>query len=216
MYLGVVYDAMRTLGYRDEDFFINIKPHAGYSTLITGPALTTFGRKTSPSEDYPALDNIRLDIYKKELFSQKPIVLLQTNDKKVAHSGDITSLIYKELGAQGFITDGCVRDIEKINELNFPCFCTDVNPIDALDYWALTDFNIPIEIKGVMIKPGDIIFASRDGVINVPQTQFEKFNKIAQGVLDKENNVRALIQDLAKSNDFTKKLEEFVKSSGRW
>ena len=26
LYMGIVYDAMRLLGYKDDDFYINIKP----------------------------------------------------------------------------------------------------------------------------------------------------------------------------------------------
>jgi len=216
LYLGVVYDAMRELGYKDQDFYINIKPKGGYSGLISGPALTTFGRKTDISEDYAALDNIRLNIYKRELFEKRPIVLLQSNDSYVAHSGDITSLIYQTLGAVGFITDGNVRDIERISELNFPCFCEDVNPIDALDYWALTNFNVPIEVKGVEISPGDMIYASKDGVIRVPLEILNEFEGKVKAILEKENNIRSIILDMKDSADFTSEFETFVENSGRW
>ena len=216
IYLGVVYDAMRSLGFRDSDFYMNIKPMAGYSELISGPALTTFGRKTDISENYAELDNIRLEIYKKELFLEKPIILLQANDDYVAHSGDITSLIYQTLGAQGFITDGNVRDIERIHDLGFPCFCEDVNPIDALDYWALTNFNIPIEIKGVQINPGDMIYASKDGVIRVRAKDYNDFYKEMLKVLEKENQVRGIIESMRSADDFTKRFTEFVEEVGRW
>ena len=62
--------------------------------------------------------------------------MLQANDNKVAH-GDITSQIYKNLGAVGFITDGNVRDIDKCVRFDFQYSVMIINPIDALDYWSL-------------------------------------------------------------------------------
>src|SRR3990172_6980858 len=109
MYLGIAYDSLRLLGYVWKDFYIDIKPTGGYRKLISGPAFTTFGEVISiTSEEYLKVDNIRLELYNETLFTNSPIVVLQANDNVVAHSGDITSLIYKKLGAIGFITDGNV------------------------------------------------------------------------------------------------------------
>ena len=215
IYLGAVYDAMRLIGYNDGQFYINIKPKAGYKGIISGPALTTCGRLVSKNEDYDKLDNIRLNIYKKELFKEKPIVLLQANDDYCAHSGDITSNIYQSLGAKGFITDGNVRDIEKIEEISFPVFCESINPIDALDYWALTEYNNPIVIKNVEISPGDFIYASQDGVIRVKRADHSIFLKNLENILKKENDARKLIKNI-KGEDFTAEFNKFVTTYGRW
>jgi len=216
LYLGIIYDAMRALGFKDDEFYINIKPKAGYEKLISGPALTTLGRKVSPNENYKELDNIRLQIYKPKLFIEKPIVLLQSNDDYVAHSGDITSMIYQKLGAIGFITDGNVRDIELINELSFPCFCEGINPIDALDYWALTEFNVPVEVKGVDVCPGDMLYASKDGVIRVKRQNFLAFQEKLTAIHAKEIKIREIISKISDANTFTDEFEAFVERHGRW
>jgi len=215
IYMGIVYDSLRIIGLRHEDFYINLKPKCGYSKIIHGPAFTTFGEKTDANisvEEYQTMDNLRLDIYKKHLFKDKPIVFLQSNDDIVAHSGDLTSLIYKKLGAVGFITDGNVRDIDIIEELQFPVFCKDENPIDAWMYWALTKFQIDIEIDGVNISPGDYTFASRDGVIVVPNEFFDEFKKVSSEQLDRENTIRNMIHNNKSTPDYKKLVEEL----GRW
>jgi regulator of RNase E activity RraA len=161
-------------------------------------------------KEYEKLDNIRLEFYKKDLFKNKPIVFLQSNDDKVAHSGDITSLIYQKLGAVGFVTDGIVRDIDIIDKMNFPVFCKEENPIDALGYWALTKYNCNLNIEGVDIEPKDYAFASRDGVIVVKKDLLPKFRKIALEQLEREQKVRYLI------NNSEKTFEEIVQELGRW
>ena len=216
IYSGVAYDAMRLLGFRSEQFYINIKPIAGYDKTIVGPAFTTYGEVVSTDVDYTKLDNIRLEMYKKEFFKNEPIVLLQANDDYVAHSGDITSLIYKTLGAQGFITDGNVRDIDTIDELKFPVFARDANPIDAIDYWALTKFNTDIVIKNVKISTDDLIIASKDGVIRVPKDCIGAFSKKVEMILHKENTARAMIIENKDKMDMTDILNELVEKEGRW
>ena len=211
IYMGIVYDALRILGEKHEDFYINIKPKAGYKSIIQGPCLTTYGKVVEVDrEEYSSMDKIRLNIYKESNFNNKPIVFLQSNDNKVAHSGDITSLIYKRLGAVGFVTDGNVRDVDKIDEINFPTFCEGENPIDALHYWALTKYKCTINIHGVEIKPGDYSFASKDGVIVVKEALLERFKIKATEQLNRENRVRNLICN----SDMT--LDEIEKDTGRW
>lgn len=211
IYMGIVYDSLRIMGEKSEDFYINIKPKCGYNSIIQGDCFTTYGEVVEDwAVDYSKLDNIRLKMYDPKLFVNNPIVFLQANDDKVAHSGDITSLIYKKLGAQGFVTDGIVRDIDIIDKLQFPVFCKDENPIDALDYWALTRFQMDIEIDGVKISPNDYSFASRDGVIIVRSELKDKFKNIALEQLEREKKVRLLI------NESDKTFEQIVEEMGRW
>ncbi len=215
-YLGAIYDAMRMLGYKASDFYINIKPQVGYESLISGPAFTTYGEVVDANCDYPSLDNIRLSMYKKQNFADRPIVVLQANDDQVAHSGDITSQIYQVLGAVGFVTDGLVRDLDKIQGLKFPIFSKGGNPIDALDYWALTKYQVPVVIGGVKICPGDHIFASMDGVISVKKELLSSMLQKLDDVLQKEEKARAFISVLAQSDSMTQQLEAWVDKNGRW
>ena len=211
IYMGIVYDSMRMLGENYDDFYINIKPTCGYSSIIQGNCFTTYGEVVEDWKvDYDKLDNIRLEMYKPEMFADNPIVFLQSNDDKVAHSGDITSLIYQKLGAVGFVTDGIVRDIDIIDKMNFPIFCRDENPIDALGYWALTKYQQDIEIDGVKISPRDYSFASRDGVIIVRNELKDKFKRIALQQLEREDKVRRLI------NQSSMSYEQIVEEMGRW
>lgn len=211
IYMGIIYDSLRIMGEKYNDFYINIKPKCGYDSIIQGNCFTTYGEIVKDWEtDYDKLDNIRLEMYKPEMFSNSPIVFLQSNDDKVAHSGDITSLIYQKLGAVGFITDGIVRDIDIIDKMNFPIFCRDENPIDALGYWALTKYQQDIEIDGVKISPSDYSFASRDGVIIVRNELKDKFRKTALEQLERENKVRRLI------NESSMTYEQIVEEMGRW
>lgn len=225
IYLGVAYDTMRVLGYRYEQFYIDIKPKVYNDQIVIGQAFTTYGEVVSNKDNYKELDNIRLDMYgeldnihnKYKVNNLSPFILLQSNDYKVAHSGDITSLIYQKLKSVGFITDGIVRDIDKIKEIKFPTFCRDTNPIDAIDYWALTKYNCNLQINSVNINPGDIIMGSREGVIRIKLKDWELFKKECKKILDKENKARHLVKicDMD-SNNVGDYFNNVVKQIGRW
>lgn len=218
MYLGACYDALRMIiGDRANSRYINIKPSAGYDgSLLVGPAFTTYGEVvTGPEFDnttYQELDNIRMEIYRdfQDYFSKfRPIVCLQSNDSLVAHTGDITSMIYKKMGAVGMLTDGITRDANIIDEIGFPLFSKDVNPIDAIDHWAITGYNEPIEVEGVEIHPGDTICMDKDGALVVPQVHAEEFMANFANVVKREARVRLKISS-------GENLDDILDEMGRW
>jgi regulator of RNase E activity RraA len=212
IYMGIIYDCMRLIGYKDaQKFFIDIKPKCGYSKLIHGEILTTYGEQVSDAKiTYEELDKIRLQIYNQKHFKNNPIVFLEANDDKVAHSGDITSLIYQKLGAKGFVTDGNVRDVDIIEKIKFPVFCKNTNPIDAIDYWAITKYFCPIEMNGVFISNKDYAFASKDGIIVVPKRSKKKLLPVLEEQLQRENKIRETIKEGNKTP------LEILKQFGRW
>tara|TARA_B100000965_G_scaffold112172_1_gene92600 strand:+ start:4061 stop:5443 length:1383 start_codon:yes stop_codon:yes gene_type:complete len=216
VYLGAVYDALNLIVDDATKYVLNIKPKAGYSTIIYGPALTLYGKKIDKNTDYKAADNFRFNFYKHDLYNNNPIVILQSNDNIVSHTGDITSTIFKKLGAKGYITDGISRDIELINKIDFPVFCKDVNPIDAIsNNWAYTDINIPIEINNLIIYPNDFIFASEDGVIIIPNNLFDSFIIELNNILEKEREIREFVKNIDKEK-IVDEIQDFINLKGRF
>lgn len=216
IYLGAVYDALNMMSVNPVDYYINIKPKAGYSELIHGYAFTIKGRKINKYENYSQLDKIRYETYKKEYFINSPIILIDTNqDMEVAHLGDITCQIYKKMGAKGIITDGNSRDIDLIDKMKFPVFCEGINPIDALDKWAYTEYNIPIFIKNKNIYPNDYIFASKDGIIFIPSNLFNEFIINLHTIMDKERQIRKHIE-LTNIDEMRTGIIKFTDNHGRF
>lgn len=74
-------------------------------------------------------------------------------------------------GARGTLLDGFSRDTEKIDQLQFPVFARGGRPIDMRTRAQFLDRDGPVEIGGVVIHPGELIFGDRDGVIAVPRVR---------------------------------------------
>jgi regulator of RNase E activity RraA len=47
-------------------------------------------------------------------------------------------------------------------------FARHLSPYDSFNRQKVVAYDVPVEIDGVRIEPGDLVFADRDGVVIVP------------------------------------------------
>jgi regulator of RNase E activity RraA len=92
--------------------------------------------------------------------------------------GELLSTRALKLGARGAVLNGYVRDTRPILSMNFPVFSFGSYGQDAGPRYKVYDFRIPVEIQGVRVNPGDILFGDIDGVLVVPaDAETEIFTK---------------------------------------
>ena len=104
--------------------------------------------------------------------------------------GDLTSLIGKEKGLAGMVTDGLVRDVFGIKEVGLPVFSRGSIPTSPFKDGP-GEVNVPITCGGVLIRPGDIIFGDVDGVVVIPQENVDQVvRKALQIGVDEEKKVK--------------------------
>lgn len=83
--------------------------------------------------------------------------------------GELMCTRMKILGAAGAVANGFHRDTKGILDLDFPCFSYGRYAQDQGPRGKVIDYRVPIEIEGVRIRPGDIIFGDLDGVLVIPK-----------------------------------------------
>jgi regulator of RNase E activity RraA len=88
--------------------------------------------------------------------------------------GELMSTRAIKLGAAGAVVNGYVRDTKSILKMNFPTFCFGSYGQDSAPRYKVVDFRVPIEIAGVLVRPGDILFGDVDGVCVVPSEAAEE------------------------------------------
>lgn len=109
--------------------------------------------------------------------------------------GELMSTRAMKLGAAGAVVDGYSRDTFGILALGFPTFSSGRYAQDQGPRGKVLDFRLPIEIEGIRITPGDIIFGDIDGVLVVPQeAEAEVFMKAIEKARG-EKLVRKAIED---------------------
>lgn len=81
--------------------------------------------------------------------------------------GGTSSLAAAVRGMRGCLTNGCVRDVDEMEERRFPVFASGISPRGSLKNhpgWH----DIPVSIGDCVIHPGDLILGDSDGVIVLP------------------------------------------------
>lgn len=96
------------------------------------------------------------------------VVVATGNSNASAFWGELFSATATGRGATGVLTDGNLRDSDKIIALGFPAFSAGRRPIDFRGRMKVDQANEPVEIGGVRIAPGDLVMADDDGVVVVP------------------------------------------------
>ncbi|WIY53841.1 RraA family protein [Devosia sp. YIM 151766] len=82
--------------------------------------------------------------------------------------GELMSTRAVHLQAAGAVLNGFVRDAAGIEALNFPTFCRGIYAQDQGPRGKVIDYRIPVEIGGVRVTPGDLLFGDREGMLVIP------------------------------------------------
>jgi regulator of RNase E activity RraA len=88
--------------------------------------------------------------------------------------GELMSTRAQHLGAAGAVLDGYIRDAAGIEALGFPVFSRGVYAQDQGPRGKVIDFRCRLEIGGVSLAPGDLIFGDREGVLVIPREAEEE------------------------------------------
>ena len=109
--------------------------------------------------------------------------------------GELMATRATHLGAAGAVLNGFVRDAAGIEALRFPTFSRGLYAQDQGPRGKVVDFRTPVEIEGVRIHPGDLIFADREGVLVIPRAAEAEIVAAALEKSQTENRVETAIRN---------------------
>jgi len=163
----------RAMPVLEADFF-GVSETGGHSDISARP----FGMM------FQALDSLKPhDVY-----------VASGSSPRYALWGELMSTRALHLHAAGAVLDGYVRDTAGILALNFPTFGHGSYAQDQGPRGKVVDYGVPIEIGGIRIRPGDIIFGDIDGVVVIPREAEEQAIRLALEKVATENKVRLAIE----------------------
>lgn len=99
------------------------------------------------------------------------------------------------LKAAGAILDGFVRDTREIEAMGFPVFSRGAYAQDQGPRGKVIDYRTAIEIDGVRINPGDLLFGDREGVLVIPRAVEQEAIARALEKVRTENKVAEAIRN---------------------
>jgi len=158
---------------------------------IVGPAVTVWEEPTS--ERVPPSHAL-------ELIDQSApgsvIVIGIDGFRDVAVWGRLMTAGAVVNGIEGAVLDGGVRDVEEIErDFGFPVFSRSICPATTVGRFKTVAANVPVNVGGVIVNPGDLIVGDRDGVVVVPTSLVEAVLKEAQDIEDREREQTRLIHE---------------------
>jgi regulator of RNase E activity RraA len=89
--------------------------------------------------------------------------------------------------------------------MGFPVYYAGIRPLDSMGRGIVMAYDVPISCGGVLVKPGDLIFADFDGIVVVPNQVEEAVIVQAKEKVHKENlSNKELLEGKSLREVFTK------------
>jgi regulator of RNase E activity RraA len=106
--------------------------------------------------------------------------------------GGVHGAILKALGCDGVITDGSVRDVPSLRKLGLPVFAKSVTVSHS--FMHIIDFGAPIEIFGLKVRQGDLLYADCHGVLAIPIGIAAELPEVAERIRQKDQSIIEICQ----------------------
>ena len=186
LYTAVVSDALDELGIREQAMAEHLRP-VGSTVKFAGRARTIACVDTYHVDEDPygmeidAIDSI---------LPGEAVVVSTGGSRRNAPWGELLSTAAIARGARGAVVDGLVRDVRRIQDLGFPLFAAGMKPVDSKGRGRVVAYNVPVECGGVLVRPGDLVFADLDGIVTIPAEVVEDVVRLATDKVSRENQSR--------------------------
>jgi len=159
-------------------------------TDVYGPQIKPFGLLTE------SLDQLE----------QGEVFIASGGAMRCAYWGEILTVTSKKRGAVGAIVNGYHRDTPMILKQSWPVFSRGRFAQDSSVRTIVSNYRCPLEIEGVWINPGDLVFADMDGVLIIPK---ELEEKVIREALTKARTEKTVLEEIKNGMSSTKAFKKY-------
>ena len=197
LFVALVGDVLDTMGCQHQFLSPQLKPIQNQMVIIgrAMPVLeanffadTMHGRASISSRPFGLMFEALDDLKKDEVY------VCAGASHRYALWGGLMSTRAMMCGAAGAVVHGYHRDSSEIEHLRFPVASFGSYAQDQGPRGKVVDWRVPIEVDGVRVNNGDVVFGDRDGVLVVPA---DKVDEAFAGAFEKargENEVLKALQ----------------------
>jgi regulator of RNase E activity RraA len=194
IYIDDAWTVLKNEGYTNQ-FEGNWKM-VNDSVPVTGRALTAMFMPSRPDVEKSIKERGVAQQGRKGNTNSWPIEVLTKGDVYVADGfgkigggtlmgSTLANAIYTKSG-NGVVFNGAARDLQEIKNIKgFNAFVRDFHP-SFLEEMVLMGLNTPVRIGNVMVLPGDLVVAQREGVLFVPAHMADQVISTAEFVIRKD------------------------------
>ena len=143
---------------------LNLKPMVGFARTAKIQAAT-------PPKDSPDIVKARrMEYYRYMSLGVRPAVCviqdLDFPNPIGAFWGEVNNWVHHSFGLCGTLTNGLMRDLDQL----VPKYQVIAGGVGPSHYFVhVVEFETPVEVFGMQVKPGDLIHADRHGAIVIPE-----------------------------------------------
>lgn len=168
LYVAAVCDILDSLGYRNQAMHQRLRP------LLPDIRRCGFiGRARTLR--WMDVDHVAGDPYGLEIDFMDSLLpgdaIVHSTDFRGTNTpwGELMTTVAIRHGAAGCICDSNVRDCVRIVEMGFPVYAAGIRPLDSKGRGIVKEYDVAVESGGVLVRPGDLIFADYDGIVVIPR-----------------------------------------------
>jgi 4-hydroxy-4-methyl-2-oxoglutarate aldolase len=148
-------------------------------TLLYGPA----GKPPGTVGDY--IDDV----------PEGSVVVLDNRGREDATVwGDILTEIAHRRGLAGTAINGICRDVALCRELGYPVFSRGHWMRTGKDRVQVEATNVPVDLGGARVRPGDLLRGDADGVVVIPTEHEEAVLSAAEAIAQAEERIREAVR----------------------
>lgn len=171
LFVALVGDVMDTMGLQHQFLHPQLKP-IDPGMVIIGRAMPVLeadyfqqqgaGNNALSEKPFGLMFHALDDLRKNEVY------ICAGGSLRYAQWGGLMSTRAKQCGAAGAVIHGYHRDTNEILRLDYPVASFGSYAQDQGPRGKVVDWRVPIELDGIRVCPGDVIYGDRDGVIVIP------------------------------------------------
>jgi len=172
LFTAVVGDILDAMGFRRQFLPPELKPIYPEMRLI-GRAMPVIEADVHAADNGDTANPLlskSFGLMLEALDDLKPgeIYVATGSSPRYALWGELMATRAGILGARGALVNGFARDADGIRELGFPCFATGIYAQDQGPRGKVIDYRTAVEIDGIRIEPGALLFGDKEGVLVIP------------------------------------------------
>jgi regulator of RNase E activity RraA len=122
------------------------------------------------------------------------LVIEHRSREDCAGWGGILSRAAKARGIAGTLVEGSVRDVDESREIGYPVFARAAVPATARGRIVEEGWNLPVDVGGVTVHPGDFVIADGSGVVFVAKSRIEEVLLAAEEIAARERTMAEAVE----------------------
>lgn len=178
-----------------------LKRHSGHTELFAGRAYTVNwgpARKTNQitAPQRSTWSQVR-DFLVPELSQGNGLVYVGGGGPLIteaALAGGLSATYFEQIGFEGIVLGGAIRDAETLGHLKLPVVCSNFIPTDTQGSFVVTSAGTRCVIDNLTIDTGDWVVSDRNGTVVVPDALLAEVIDAATAIARTEDAVISRIR----------------------